>query len=81
VTAATETRTYAVTFERIGRRRDLPVEQFNVVDAEDLAGKVWKFARWHLGSRDYVVTVDLEQMRGWIEGGRFGAFTIAEVTP
>ena len=69
---------YAVEFERIGRTRGLPVQHFAAVNGDDLAEQVWRFARRHLGSRWFDVTVDLEAMNGFIEFGRFGRFTIAE---
>lgn len=58
---------YTVTFERIGRRHDLPAQQFIAADA-----------RRHLMSSDIVVHVDLEAMKGSIGFGRHGRFSIAE---
>lgn len=71
---------YSVEFERIGRRRDVPDNIFTVVDADDLAQQVWRFAGRYLGSRWYDVTVDLDAMTGSIEAGRFGRFFLREVT-
>lgn len=69
---------YTVTFERIGRRHDLPAQQFIAADAEGLAEQVHCFARRHLMSSDIVVHVDLEAMKGSIGFGRHGRFSIAE---
>jgi hypothetical protein len=71
---------YVVSFERIGRHHDLTLE-CEAVDADDLAEQVFRFAGRHLGSRDYVVSVDLDADattgKGSIDGGRFGRFTVA----
>jgi hypothetical protein len=77
---AHETTRYRVTFDRLGRKRDLVLE-CEVTDADDLAEKVYRFAGQHLSSRDFEVVVGLDpdtrEGRGWIEDGRFGAFTVA----
>lgn len=71
---------YVVTFERIGRRRDLPPITVEGADGDEIAEAVWRFANRHLGSKMFDVYVDLEAMRGTIEQGRFGAFTL-ELAP
>ena len=68
---------YKVTFDRIGRNHAVPAAAFEVESTDDLAYQVHEYARGFLISRDYQVTV--EESRGCIEGGRFGAFTIEEV--
>lgn len=67
---------YHVVFERIGRRHDL-TSDFEAADADDLADVIYRFARKHLASRDFMVLVDLEKNTGSIEAGRFGTFTIS----
>lgn len=75
---------YIVDFERIGRQHNpepLIVETGERFPADDIAEAVHNHARKLLASRtpDFQVWVDLgEEMRGTIEGGRFGAFTIKE---
>ncbi|MCA1572766.1 MAG: hypothetical protein LC798_21230 [Chloroflexi bacterium] len=71
--------TYRLLFERIGRNRDLETT-VDAGDADALAEAVWRFARGRLGSRSFEVTVDLEAMKGSIEYGRFGTFTIEAVS-
>lgn len=55
---------YKVTFERIGRRRDLPPQVFAAKDADELAAKVYNFGRPYLMSRDVAMDLDMEQGRG-----------------
>ena len=74
-----ETTRYRVTFERIGRGARGLTQDWEAVDADDLASIIYGFARKHLASSEYSVLVDLETMRGSIEAGRFGTFTIAAV--
>lgn len=68
---------YHVVFDRIGRNHDLTGD-FDAADADELAGAIYRFARKHLASRDFAVTVDLEKNTGSIEAGRFGNFVITE---
>lgn len=68
--------TYEVTYNRVGRRRDLPPLQASAKSADELAEHIHKNVRPHLASRDVRVTVDLEAMRGgilcgWNNGGDF----------
>lgn len=70
---------YRVDFERIGRRRDVAPLEVAAPAAGELADEVAEYARRYLGSRFFVVVVDLEQMTGRIEGGRFGTFTISSL--
>jgi hypothetical protein len=70
---------YRVTFERIGRSARGLTQDWEAVDADDLASIIYGFVRKHLMSREYSVIVDLEKMRGSIEAGRFGTFTIEPV--
>lgn len=71
---------YRVEFERVGRRRDIAPQTFTAANPDDLAEQVWRFVGRYLGSRAYDVFVEIEDGRGSIEAGRFGTFTIAEVT-
>ena len=70
---------YLLKFERIGRRNHDTKLHTYATGADDLALQVHRHARPMLASRDFDVTVDLEQGKGWIEAGRFGTFTIEEV--
>lgn len=70
---------YLLKFERIGRgNRDTKLHTY-AADADELAEQVYRHARPLLVSRMFEVVADLEQGKGWIEGGRFGSFTIEEV--
>lgn len=78
--------TYRVDFERIGRTHDVPQLTCDAVDADELADKVWDYARRYLVSRDYEVTVrgdededDLRSGKVSIGYGRFGGGTFEEV--
>lgn len=72
-------KTYKITFDRIGRRRDvLPVEL--LADGDDrLAEKIHDHVGDFLASREYDITCSIDERSGYIEGGRFGTFTIEEV--
>lgn len=69
---------YQITFDRIGRNRD--VAPFNVfVDGEsDMARKIRAHARPHIRSRDFDVCIDAEEMTGFIACGMHsgGSFSI-----
>jgi hypothetical protein len=70
---------YVATFERIGRRHDvkpLPVSG----SPDQIAEQVYRYSLGFFGSRDVEITVDLQQMKGFICWGRFGSFTLADVT-
>lgn len=79
--------TYLVSFERIGRRRDVPNLPVDVDDArphaQQIAEVVYGYAGRFLASSWYGVDVDLEDEgadgAGSIDGGRFGKFTITHV--
>jgi hypothetical protein len=68
---------YHVVFERIGRNARGLAMDFEANDADDLAEVIYRFAGSHLGSKDYVVLVDLEAGNGSIGAGRFGRFSVA----
>ena len=72
---------YRVNFERIGRNHGPEPMLIEADDAEDLALKIFTYIRKHklLASREFEVTVDLELMKGSLDFGRFGNFTIEEV--
>lgn len=81
-----KTETIRVEFERIGRNRGVKPLEVQVVDstsdqqtADAIAYAVHKYAGKHLASRDYTVTVDVEDGTGSIGAGRFGTFTLHEV--
>lgn len=76
------TRTYTVTFDRIGRNHDVAPLQATADDADELAEAIYRYSRPHLSSRDVEVVVDLEQSRGSIFCGfnSGGRFTITQPT-
>lgn len=74
---------YRITYERVGRRGGRngspppPALTMWGLDADDLAERIHGDVRQYLGSRFYDVSVDLEQMRGWIvTTSTAGTFTI-----
>ncbi|AYF30638.1 hypothetical protein CSH63_24975 [Micromonospora tulbaghiae] len=73
---------YRVEFARVGRNHN--VSPFGpIVSGPDHTGRlaeaIHRYAGRHLGSRFYTVDVDLAAGKGWIEGGRFGTFTVTRV--
>ena len=72
---------YRVNFERIGRNHSPEPMLIAAIDADDLADKIFTHIRKGklLASREFEVTVDLELMKGSLDFGRFGNFTIEEV--
>lgn len=63
-----------ITFERIGRHHSVePLEVDNQLDADQVAEKVWRYARRFLASRDFEVNVDLASGLVSIGWGRFGS--------
>lgn len=70
---------YRVDFKRIGRNHNVPSVQAAVSNADSLAAVIYGHARSYLMSSDFTVDVDLEAMKGLIDGGRFGTFTITEL--
>ncbi|MEU4410683.1 hypothetical protein AB0F88_39785 [Streptosporangium sp. NPDC023963] len=74
---------YRVTYERVGRRRDVPPLVVIVAGADDLAEKVYDDVRPYLMSQDVDVSVDLDGMEGFIFCGfnSGGRFTIEALTP
>lgn len=70
---------YTVKFDRIGRNRTAGLTlETQASDADDLADKIYRYARRSLASSGFEVVVDLEAGRGSIEYGRYGSFTIEE---
>ena len=71
---------FTCTFQRIGRDRPGPLTT-EATDADDLAEKVYRYARPHLRSRDVEVVVDLAEKRGFILAGfhNAGDFTVEAV--
>lgn len=73
---------YRVEFARVGRNHN--VAPFGpIVSGPDHAGRIAEevhgYARRYLNSRFFEVDVDLADGKGWIEGGRFGTFTVTRV--
>jgi hypothetical protein len=67
---------YLIDFERIGRTHNPPSLTVESDDPDEVAYAVFCHARRYLASRDFGVFVDLDEMRGHIDAGRFGRFTI-----
>lgn len=77
-------RTYLAKFVRVGRNHNVPnLTVSGVEDPEQFADKIFDYARNHLLSKDFVVTVEIgdDQTRGTfhLDGGRFGEGTIEVV--
>lgn len=72
---------YRVEFDRVGRRRELPAVEIMAADGQDLAVKVRKIVRPYLGSSDILVSIDMDDGRGWIACGFHsgGDFRVKEV--
>lgn len=70
--------TYTVTFERVGRNHDVPPLEVESDNADEIAFNIYTYARKFLASRDVEVIVNLDELRGSINYGRFGTFTLAE---
>lgn len=75
---------YRVEFTRVGRNHN--VAPFGPVvsgpnHADRIAEEVHGYARRYLISNAFAVDVDLDLAagKGWIEGGRFGTFTVTRV--
>ncbi|MDH2424831.1 hypothetical protein [Sphaerisporangium sp. TRM90804] len=67
---------YRVTYDRVGRRRDIPPLVVVAAGADHLSDLVWNDVRKYVLSEDLDVVVDLEAMTGSILcgfslGGRF----------
>lgn len=87
----TAMRTFDLTFDRIGRRRDVAPLVVTVTPKQDdwpgapdtIAAAVHRYAKGKLMSREYMVEVDLDAGRGVVvAGGRTsGEFAITERTP
>lgn len=73
---------YRITFDRIGRNHSVVPIVEEASDAEELAEKVYRFAKRGLASRFPDVVVDLDEMTGFISTGAHiaGRFTIEVVT-
>lgn len=55
---------YTVEFDRIGRNHHVPPLTTEAADAQELAERIYRHGRPHLGSRDMQAIVDLETMTG-----------------
>jgi hypothetical protein len=70
---------YVVTFDRVGRRRNLPPLTVDT-DPVNLPGRILAYAQPHLPSGTVDVEIDLVRGRGHLWVNQFnsaGAFTIA----
>jgi hypothetical protein len=72
-----------VKFERIGRTGTTPEAALTVHVPENLAGDpdkvahlLFRHCRRYLLSREFSVSVDMEDRKVWIDGGRFGTGSI-----
>lgn len=79
---------YDISFDRIGRRRDVPPLEVTVKAADEwragnvVAEKVYRYAGKYLASRGYEVDVDLEKGTGYIFTGQpAGDFTVTAREP
>lgn len=68
--------TYKVTFDRVGRYRDLPPLTVRAKDGDHLAEEIYRYVRPSLMSRDVEIVVDPESGEGNIfcgvnNGGTF----------
>ncbi len=70
---------YIATFERIGRNHNVPPLTVSGTP-DEIAERVYHYSLGFLGSRDVMVSVDMDEMTGSINAGRFGTFTFAEAT-
>jgi hypothetical protein len=70
--------TYTVQFERVGRNYDVPPLTVEGDNADEIAFHIYTYARKFLASRDVEVLVKLDELRGSINYGRFGTFTLSE---
>lgn len=61
--------TYVVTFERVGRYRDLPPLTVRAKDGDHLAKEIYRYVRPSLRSRDVEIVVDIETGDGMIVCG------------
>lgn len=71
-------RLYVVKFSRVGRSRSVPEMTANAANADALCAQVHRYVGKFLASSWYDVSVDLETGRGWIDGGRYGEFTVED---
>jgi hypothetical protein len=73
---------YTATFKdgRVGRCCDVAPLEIEAHDADGMAEVIYSHVKNFLVTRDFLVTVDLSEQRGWIQGGRFGEFTL-DATP
>lgn len=69
---------YVVTFERVGRHRDLPPLTVRARDGDHLAQEIYRYVRPSLMSRDVEIVVDVETGEGNIFCGfnNGGTFTV-----
>ena len=77
-------RTYQVDFTRVGRKRDVPpLTVTGVHTPDEMAEQVYDYVKAFLVSREFVVTVTLNDAQDSgtvsIDGGRFGGGTVAAV--
>jgi hypothetical protein len=71
---------YTVTFERIGRRRDVKPLTVAVATDIELCAEIERYARPQLRSRDFDALVDLDKGTGFIACGMHsgGSFTVRQ---
>lgn len=71
---------YTVTFERIGRNRNIAPLAVAVATDLELCAEIERYARPHLRSRDFDAVVDLDKGKGFIACGMHsgGDFTVSK---
>lgn len=71
---------YLTTFTRIGRNHYIdPLEVTFGTDPDTVAYQVFQYAKKKLSSHQFEVEVNMDELKGTIEGGRFGSFTLEAV--
>lgn len=56
----------------------VPEIVLNAKDADDLAEQIARYVKKFIASTWFDVTVDLDEGKAWIEGGRFGTCVIED---
>ena len=62
---------YRIEFLRIGRNRAVPPLTVVANTVSEIEAHIYRYAERHLQSPDFIVSVDLKKLRGWITCGFF----------
>jgi hypothetical protein len=71
---------YTIHFERIGRFAHNVTEMFEAPNRDILTQMIHKYVESYLPYREYYVSIDFNKLRGTIEGGKYGTFTVKQET-